>query len=314
MEEMVGYQATLPPGTEEDLVKPSAQRLTAAPHAILVDQTGVRYQNEGGSYMAYCKGVLERTFGNTNPLHTNPKAGVVHHREHVAHAGVLLTDEEADRAAVRQIEAGEGIPRRAKIVAIGMLWISIGFGVYTTNGLWIGGTGDLWEDELHIDDVFPDAPDEARSGGHGQGVEPGDGPVDHDPRPGQHQYRPIVRRDRRALERARRGPAHRTRQGDRNLLGPVDQVRNRRLPRLHLVQVDPPQRHAPLRFQRIDAARNRGHRQLQAARRGRQIARVHHSHKALQGIDHEVFPFCIFRKEAFRQVELYYTFWKCGKW
>jgi 3-oxosteroid 1-dehydrogenase len=36
------------------------QGMTAAPHAILVDQSGVRYMNEGGSYMAYCKGMLER--------------------------------------------------------------------------------------------------------------------------------------------------------------------------------------------------------------------------------------------------------------
>ena len=34
--------------------------MTASPHAILVDQTGVRYMNEGGSYMAYCKQMLER--------------------------------------------------------------------------------------------------------------------------------------------------------------------------------------------------------------------------------------------------------------
>jgi len=36
------------------------QSVTAKPHAILVDQTGVRFQNEGGSYSAYCKGMLER--------------------------------------------------------------------------------------------------------------------------------------------------------------------------------------------------------------------------------------------------------------
>ncbi len=60
MEEMVGYQTTLAPGSEQDDIKPSAQRMTAAPHAILVDQSGVRYMNEGGSYMAYCKGMLLR--------------------------------------------------------------------------------------------------------------------------------------------------------------------------------------------------------------------------------------------------------------
>jgi 3-oxosteroid 1-dehydrogenase len=60
MEEMVGYQSTLAPGTENNEVKPPVQSLTASPHAILVDQSGVRYMNEGGSYMAYCKGMLER--------------------------------------------------------------------------------------------------------------------------------------------------------------------------------------------------------------------------------------------------------------
>jgi len=60
MEERVGYQTTLPPGSENNDVKPPAQSLTAAPHAILVDQSGVRYLNEGGSYMAYCKAMLER--------------------------------------------------------------------------------------------------------------------------------------------------------------------------------------------------------------------------------------------------------------
>ena len=60
MGEMVGFQCTLQPGWENDTVKSPAQRITAGPHAILVDQSGVRYMNEGGSYMAYCKGMLER--------------------------------------------------------------------------------------------------------------------------------------------------------------------------------------------------------------------------------------------------------------
>jgi 3-oxosteroid 1-dehydrogenase len=60
MEERVGNQSTLPPGFEEADVKPAAQSITAKPHAILVDQTGIRYMTEGGSYMRYCKGMLER--------------------------------------------------------------------------------------------------------------------------------------------------------------------------------------------------------------------------------------------------------------
>jgi 3-oxosteroid 1-dehydrogenase len=60
MEEMVGYQSTMAPGSENSPVKPGVQSALASPGAILVDQSGVRYQNEGGSYMAFCKGMLER--------------------------------------------------------------------------------------------------------------------------------------------------------------------------------------------------------------------------------------------------------------
>ena len=60
MEERVGCQVTLPPGALENEFKPTAQAMTASPHVILVDQSGVRYMNEGGSYMAYCKAMLER--------------------------------------------------------------------------------------------------------------------------------------------------------------------------------------------------------------------------------------------------------------
>lgn len=60
MEEMVGNQVAIPPGMEDVVLKPVVQGVTAAPHAILVDQSGLRYMNEAGSYMAYCKGMLER--------------------------------------------------------------------------------------------------------------------------------------------------------------------------------------------------------------------------------------------------------------
>ncbi|HET8710389.1 MAG TPA: FAD-dependent oxidoreductase [Spongiibacteraceae bacterium] len=60
MNERVGNQNTLSPGSENDFVRPGAQMMGASPHAILVDQSGVRYMNEGGSYMAYCKAMLER--------------------------------------------------------------------------------------------------------------------------------------------------------------------------------------------------------------------------------------------------------------
>ncbi len=49
MEERVGNQVTLPPGAEESEGKPGVQPMTASPHCILIDQSGVRYMNEGGS-------------------------------------------------------------------------------------------------------------------------------------------------------------------------------------------------------------------------------------------------------------------------
>jgi 3-oxosteroid 1-dehydrogenase len=60
MSEMVGYQMTTPPGADPMNLGTGMQPATAAPHGILVDQSGVRYMTEAGSYMAYCKGMLER--------------------------------------------------------------------------------------------------------------------------------------------------------------------------------------------------------------------------------------------------------------
>lgn len=60
MDEMVGYQFTLAPGWDEDYVAPGVQTVTAKPHAIVVDQSGVRYMNEGGSYELYCETMLKR--------------------------------------------------------------------------------------------------------------------------------------------------------------------------------------------------------------------------------------------------------------
>jgi 3-oxosteroid 1-dehydrogenase len=60
MDTFVGSQLAMPPGAEAWPIKPGAQGLTAAPHAILVDQSGVRYLNEGGSYTEYCHRMIER--------------------------------------------------------------------------------------------------------------------------------------------------------------------------------------------------------------------------------------------------------------
>ena len=60
MDEMVGNQMSIPPEMADAAVKPVVLGVTAAPHAILVDQSGVRYMNESGSYMTYCQGMLAR--------------------------------------------------------------------------------------------------------------------------------------------------------------------------------------------------------------------------------------------------------------
>ncbi|MFN4135127.1 MAG: FAD-dependent oxidoreductase [Novosphingobium meiothermophilum] len=60
MDQMVGYQMTRMPGWEQAFIKPPAQSLTGKPGAILVDQSGRRYMNEGGSYELYCQTMFER--------------------------------------------------------------------------------------------------------------------------------------------------------------------------------------------------------------------------------------------------------------
>lgn len=57
MDEMVGGQAAWPPGAVEVA---GMQTQLAKPHAFMVDQSGVRYINEGGSYMLFCQGMLQR--------------------------------------------------------------------------------------------------------------------------------------------------------------------------------------------------------------------------------------------------------------
>ena len=57
MDEFVGNQMTLPPGCVEAA---GVQPQITKPYSILVDQSGVRYMNEGGSYMSFCQGQLKR--------------------------------------------------------------------------------------------------------------------------------------------------------------------------------------------------------------------------------------------------------------
>ena len=68
MDEMVGNQMSVPPGGENmpggQGVALSAlagsQRSYSKPHSNVVDQTGVRYMNECGSYMEFCQNLLKR--------------------------------------------------------------------------------------------------------------------------------------------------------------------------------------------------------------------------------------------------------------
>lgn len=65
MEEMVGNQMSIPPGCESQgegiaLGKIGGQMNITKPHSIVVDQSGVRYMNEAGSYMEFCQNLLKR--------------------------------------------------------------------------------------------------------------------------------------------------------------------------------------------------------------------------------------------------------------
>ncbi len=66
LNEMVGNQMAIPPGRENkngnglELSTVSGQMDIANPHSILVDKSGVRYMNEGGSYMEFCQNMLKR--------------------------------------------------------------------------------------------------------------------------------------------------------------------------------------------------------------------------------------------------------------
>lgn len=65
MEEMVGNQMSIPPGCENEgngvpLAQTGGQMNIAKPHSIVIDQSGVRYTNESGSYMEFCQNMLKR--------------------------------------------------------------------------------------------------------------------------------------------------------------------------------------------------------------------------------------------------------------
>lgn len=60
MAERIGMQIALPPGSDRMAVKAGMQNDICKPHAIVVDQTGVRYARESSSHPAFSERMLER--------------------------------------------------------------------------------------------------------------------------------------------------------------------------------------------------------------------------------------------------------------
>ena len=114
MGEMVGNQMTIPPHIEE----PSGvQMQLAKPHAFLVDQSGVRYMNEGGSYMEFCRLMLERDESGSGDSELDdrrqPVPAQIHAREH--HAGNNKPQDWFDQGYLRQGETIEALARACGI-------------------------------------------------------------------------------------------------------------------------------------------------------------------------------------------------------
>lgn len=60
MSERIGMQISLPPGSQSLAVKPGMQNDICKPHAIVVDQTGVRYAGEACSHAEFSHHMVER--------------------------------------------------------------------------------------------------------------------------------------------------------------------------------------------------------------------------------------------------------------
>ena len=60
MSERIGMQIALPPGSEQMKVKAAMQNDICKPHAIVVDQTGVRYARESSPHPQFSECMLER--------------------------------------------------------------------------------------------------------------------------------------------------------------------------------------------------------------------------------------------------------------
>lgn len=60
MAERIGMQIALPPGSAEKALKTAMQNDICRPHAIVVDQTGVRYARESSSHPVFSERMLQR--------------------------------------------------------------------------------------------------------------------------------------------------------------------------------------------------------------------------------------------------------------
>jgi len=65
MNEFAGNQMAIPPGRENQgdgvqLATVAVQPDMCKPHGVIVDQSGVRYMNEGGGYMKFCQNMVKR--------------------------------------------------------------------------------------------------------------------------------------------------------------------------------------------------------------------------------------------------------------
>ena len=116
MDQMVGYQLTRLPGWDMGYVKPPAQGITGKPHAILVDQSGVRYMNEGGSYELYCQTMLERN--RTVPAVPSWAVFDAHYASEYAVGGVKLgkkTEGWAEAGYLKQADTIEGLAAKIDV-------------------------------------------------------------------------------------------------------------------------------------------------------------------------------------------------------
>ena len=116
MDQMVGYQLTRSPGWDQGYIAPPAQGMTGKPHAILVDQSGVRYMNEGGSYELYCQTMRERHA--SVPAVPSWALFDAHYAADYAVGGVRLGRKTAGWAGARYLKQADSIAELAGMIGV----------------------------------------------------------------------------------------------------------------------------------------------------------------------------------------------------